>query len=92
MNLPRSDGGAHLEIKLCSAGYKTPAKIPVQSRIAKTNQYEPSAAAGVQAVRIALAANVYPTTDRPPSHSANIPPGSDVTKYPQKYEPSKKLC
>lgn len=26
INLPRSDGGAHLEIKLCNAGYKTPCK------------------------------------------------------------------
>lgn len=24
MNLPRSDGGDHFEMRLCSAGYKTP--------------------------------------------------------------------
>lgn len=32
---------------------------------------------------------VYPTTERPPNHSANNPPGNDVTKYPQKYDPNK---
>lgn len=24
MNLPRSDGGAHFEMRLCNEGYKTP--------------------------------------------------------------------
>lgn len=66
--------------------------MPVISRMPNTNQYEIPAAIGVNAVQTALPARVYPTTDRPPIHSASIPPGKDVTRYPQKYEPSKKLC
>lgn len=66
--------------------------MPVMSRMPRTDQYEILAASGVTAVSTALPAKVYPTTERPPIHSASNPPGKDVTKYPQKYEPSKKLC
>lgn len=65
------------------------AKTPVASRIANTIQYEYCAAIGVNAVSTALPANVYPTIARPPNHSASKPPGNDVTKYPQKYEPNR---
>lgn len=71
---------------------KLTAKMPVAVRIAKTAQKEMLAAAGVKAVKIALKAIVYPTIARPPIHSANRPPGNDVTRYPQKYEPNKRLC
>lgn len=54
--------------------------MPVIKRRPKTSQNENSAAIGVRAVTIALPASVYPTIARAPSHSANMPPGNDVTK------------
>lgn len=57
-----------------------------------TIQNEISAPIGTKAVSSPLAPIVHPTTAFPPSHSASIPPGNDVNKYPQKYDPSKRLC
>lgn len=67
-------------------------KIPVKTLRENTAQNDRSAASGTNAVVRALIPKLYATTVRPPSHSASTPPGKDVSKYPQKYEPKSKLC
>lgn len=56
------------------------AATPVANRMTMTLQYDRPASIGITAVRMALAAIDQPTTERPPNHSANIPPGSVVNR------------
>lgn len=56
------------------------AATPVANRMTITLQYDRPASMGTTAVRIALAAIDQPTTDRPPNHSANMPPGNVVNR------------
>mmetsp|Transcript_28317 Transcript_28317/g.92451 ORF Transcript_28317/g.92451 Transcript_28317/m.92451 type:complete len:241 (-) Transcript_28317:315-1037(-) len=84
----RSSPGTHLERMLFIAGIATPSPTPMHARAARSAGKPSRAAIGVSIVATDHHTTPNPSTAFPPTRSANTPPATCVSRYPQK----KLLC